>query len=368
MILGRLVLGCVLAASTLPAAAAETSDSLHALINKHAKANGLPESLVHRVVRRESNYNPRAYSRGNWGLMQIRHGTARGMGYTGSAAGLLDANTNLSYAVPYLANAYRVAGGNPDRAVSLYASGFYYHAKRQGMLGSLKKGPLGGDAVAQAQPAQPTFGSWLATAFAPPGQAQQTTVTQQTVVAQQSAVTQQPVAVAQTQPEVAEEPAGSVSRRRGRRERLALAKAAAQQSRTESKAQEAAPAQPATQQLALRQAVSETPEAAPAAKHPARRDRTAALSKTAALGSAAEPQAQKQAQAETPAQPPQRPAALNRAAPADEAGADAAPTAKRLTKRDRAPALAKLGKSEARVKDQPTKNALALPPELATRR
>src|SRR5215211_3808493 len=108
MILGRLVLGCVLAASTLPAAAAETSDSLHALINKHAKANGVPESLVHRVVRRESNYNPRAYSRGNWGLMQIRHGTARGMGYTGSAAGLLDANTNLSYAVPYLANAYRV--------------------------------------------------------------------------------------------------------------------------------------------------------------------------------------------------------------------------------------------------------------------
>jgi len=359
MILGRLVLGCVLAAATLPAAAAETSDSLHALIAKHAKANGVPESLVHRVVRRESNYNPRAYSRGNWGLMQIQHGTARGMGYTGSAAGLLDANTNLSYAVPYLANAYRVAGGNPDRAVSLYASGFYYHAKRRGMLGSLKKGPIGGDAVAvaQAQPAQPTFGSWLATAFAPPGQAQQT------VVAQQTAVTQQPVAMAQTQAEAAEEPAGSVSRRRGRRERLALAKAAALQSRTESKAQEAAPAQPAAQQLALRQAVSEAPEAAPAAKRTARRDRTAALSKTAALGSAAEPQAQTQAQAETPAQPPQRPAALKQAV-SEAPESDAAPAAKR----DRTPAVAKIARAEARPREQLARNGLALPPELATRR
>jgi Transglycosylase SLT domain len=363
MILGRLVLGCVLVASTLPAAAAETSDSLHALINKHAKANGVPESLVHRVVRRESNYNPRAYSRGNWGLMQIRHGTARGMGYTGSAAGLLDANTNLSYAVPYLANAYRVAGGNPDRAVSLYASGFYYHAKRQGMLGSLKKGPIGGDAVAvaQAQPAQPTFGSWLATAFAPPGQAKQT------VVAQQTAVTQQPVAMAQTQAEAAEEPAGSVSRRRGRQERLALAKAAALQSRTESKAQEAAPVQPAAQQLALRQAVSEAPEAAPAAKRTARRDRTAALSKTAALGSAAEPQAQTQAQAETPAQPPHRPAALKQAV-SEAPESDAAPAAKRLTKRDRTPAVAKIARAEARPREQLARNGLALPPELATRR
>jgi hypothetical protein len=43
------------------------------------------------------------------------------------------------YAVAYLANAYRVAGGNADRAVSLYSSGYYYVAKRQGMLGQLRK-------------------------------------------------------------------------------------------------------------------------------------------------------------------------------------------------------------------------------------
>src|SRR3954462_519737 len=92
--------------------------------------------------------------------------------YTGSAAGLLNADTNLSYAVPYLANAYRVAGGNENRTVSLYASGFYYHAKRKGMLGSLTKGPSGGEPEPEAQaaqvPAQPGLGSWLAVAFSRP--------------------------------------------------------------------------------------------------------------------------------------------------------------------------------------------------------
>src|SRR5262245_31826858 len=102
------------------------------LVTAHAQANGIPESLVHRVVMRESRYNPRAVSRGNYGIMQIRLGTARAMGYTGSAAGLLDPNTNMTYAVRYLAGAYRAAGGNHSRAVALYASGYYYQAKRQG--------------------------------------------------------------------------------------------------------------------------------------------------------------------------------------------------------------------------------------------
>ena len=102
------------------------------LVASHAQANGLPVSLVHRVIMRESRYNPRAISKGNYGIMQIRLGTARAMGYTGSAAGLLDPNTNMTYAVRYLAGAYRAAGGNHGRAVSLYARGYYNQAKRQG--------------------------------------------------------------------------------------------------------------------------------------------------------------------------------------------------------------------------------------------
>ena len=94
------------------------------MVAQQAAANGVPVSLVHRVIMRESRYNPRAVSKGNYGIMQIRLGTARAMGYSGSAAGLLDPNTNMTYAVKYLAGAYRAAGGNESRAVALYASGY----------------------------------------------------------------------------------------------------------------------------------------------------------------------------------------------------------------------------------------------------
>jgi len=102
------------------------------MVAAQASANGVPASLIHRVIMRESRYNPRAVSRGNYGLMQIRLGTARAMGYGGSAAGLLDAATNMTYAVRYLAGAYRAAGGNENRAVALYARGYYVEAKAQG--------------------------------------------------------------------------------------------------------------------------------------------------------------------------------------------------------------------------------------------
>ena len=98
------------------------------LVAKHAAAHGVPESLVRRVIHNESKGNPRVVSAGNYGLMQIRLGTARAMGYTGSAAGLLDASTNMTYAVRYLAGAYRAAGGNEARAVALYARGYYARA------------------------------------------------------------------------------------------------------------------------------------------------------------------------------------------------------------------------------------------------
>ena len=131
------VLGGALALASVPATAQEGRAALDAAIARHAAAYGLPPTLVHRVVMRESRYNARAVGRGGaLGLMQIKHATARGMGYTGSASGLLDAETNLTYAVKYLAGAYKTAGGNPDRAVSYYASGYYYAAKRQGLTGT----------------------------------------------------------------------------------------------------------------------------------------------------------------------------------------------------------------------------------------
>lgn len=118
-----------------PQALAQQRAQYDALVAAHARANDVPEALVHRVIVRESRYRPDLVGRGGTiGLMQIKLATARGLGYTGTASGLLDADTNMTYAVKYLANAYKVAGGNSDRAVSLYAGGYYYAAKAKGML------------------------------------------------------------------------------------------------------------------------------------------------------------------------------------------------------------------------------------------
>jgi len=115
----------------------------NALVATHAQANGVPEVLVHRVIVRESRYQPALVGRGGTiGLMQIKLATARGLGYTGDAAGLRDPNTNLTYAVKYLAGAYRAANGDHRRAVAYYASGYYYAAKRQRLARIVPSGPV----------------------------------------------------------------------------------------------------------------------------------------------------------------------------------------------------------------------------------
>jgi soluble lytic murein transglycosylase-like protein len=120
-----LAVGVVLLAQpALAGGVSEPRSQFEAMVEQHANANGVPASLVHRVIMRESRYNPRVVSAGNYGLMQIRLGTARAMGYRGSAEGLLDADTNMTYAVRYLAGAYRAAHGNENLAVALYARGY----------------------------------------------------------------------------------------------------------------------------------------------------------------------------------------------------------------------------------------------------
>ncbi len=114
--------------------AGATSGNLDQLIAKYAAVYEVPVDLVRRVVRRESNFDPGAYSKGHWGLMQIKHSTARGMGYDGPADGLLDAETNLKFAVKYLRGALLVADGDHERADKFYQRGYYYDAKRKGLL------------------------------------------------------------------------------------------------------------------------------------------------------------------------------------------------------------------------------------------
>lgn len=110
------------------------SDDVAVLMAYYANVYALPLSLVRRVAARESNFNPNARNGPYWGLMQILVATARTMGYRGASEGLLDPDTNLKYAVKYLAGAYLVAGRNEARADKLYQRGYYYDAKRMGLL------------------------------------------------------------------------------------------------------------------------------------------------------------------------------------------------------------------------------------------
>lgn len=107
---------------------------LRRLINKYAAVHDIPVTLLHRVIVRESTHNPAARNGPYYGLMQIHPQTARGMGYRGSPEGLLDAETNLIYAGRYLRGAWLVSDGDEATAVSWYARGYYYEAKRRGLL------------------------------------------------------------------------------------------------------------------------------------------------------------------------------------------------------------------------------------------
>lgn len=121
------------ARDAIPMHANETAE-LRQLINKYADHYGVPRSLVHRVIIRESRHRPGARNGPYYGLMQILPATARGMGYKGPANGLLDAETNLKYAVKYLRGAWLCADGDEQKAVMWYAKGYYYEAKRRGIL------------------------------------------------------------------------------------------------------------------------------------------------------------------------------------------------------------------------------------------
>ena len=122
-----------IAAPQVPLHPNETPE-LRALINKYAAIYDIPVSLLHRVIIRESTHNPAARNGPYYGLMQILPATARGMGFQGQPGDLLDAETNLKYAGKYLRGAWLLSDGDEATAVKWYARGYYYEAKRRGML------------------------------------------------------------------------------------------------------------------------------------------------------------------------------------------------------------------------------------------
>ena len=103
-------------------------------IEHYANHYDVPTSLVQRIILRESDHNAQARNGRYYGLMQIDPRTAHTMGYRGHDDGLLNADTNLKYAVKYLKGAWLVSNGDQDEAVGWYARGYYYEAKKMGLL------------------------------------------------------------------------------------------------------------------------------------------------------------------------------------------------------------------------------------------
>lgn len=108
--------------------------ALRASINRWADHYKVPRTLVHRLAIRESTHNPAARNGPYYGLLQILPQTARGMGFRGEPNDLLNADTNLKYAVKYLRGAWLLSDGDQSTAISWYARGYYYEAKKRGML------------------------------------------------------------------------------------------------------------------------------------------------------------------------------------------------------------------------------------------
>ncbi|MFV0281234.1 MAG: lytic transglycosylase domain-containing protein [Rhodoblastus sp.] len=104
---------------------ARARGSVRDIIARHASANGVPFKLADAVVRIESRYNPRVSNGGALGLMQIKPATARGVGFSGAASSLYNAETNVTFGMRYLAQAYRKSGGDICGTIMRYQSGHY---------------------------------------------------------------------------------------------------------------------------------------------------------------------------------------------------------------------------------------------------
>jgi soluble lytic murein transglycosylase-like protein len=107
-----LTVGC----QTVP----KTAESpLHEMVRAAAISHDIQPSIALGLVDVESNFKPNASSEGNYGLMQIRYGTAKAMGFRGNLKDLLKPENNLEYGMRYLQYCY-AKHGNYTLALGCY--------------------------------------------------------------------------------------------------------------------------------------------------------------------------------------------------------------------------------------------------------
>lgn len=114
---GRLVRTMSVAATVAPVMA---TTELIALIDSIAAENGVEDSLVHSLIRAESNYNPHALSpKGAMGMMQLIPATAKRFGVNNP----FDIRENVQGGVKYLKFLLDYYQDNYPKAIAAYNAG-----------------------------------------------------------------------------------------------------------------------------------------------------------------------------------------------------------------------------------------------------
>lgn len=128
------------------------AEAAHAqLVQDTANRYGIPGAMLAAIVWQESRWNHNAKNLtggdgergGSYGLAQMSLLTARGLGYTGTPAGLLDPRTNLDLAAKHLRGLLRAAALNGygfDSVVSAYNAGNSGHRPGDGKRETINRG------------------------------------------------------------------------------------------------------------------------------------------------------------------------------------------------------------------------------------
>lgn len=105
-------------------ATSATTDRVVGLIKDLAPQYGVPTWFALRIAKVESGYNPNTRgAAGEYGVYQMKCATAKGIGFSGNCAELLNASTNVRVGLKHLSMAMKLSGGNLKMAASKHNGG-----------------------------------------------------------------------------------------------------------------------------------------------------------------------------------------------------------------------------------------------------
>jgi soluble lytic murein transglycosylase-like protein len=109
-------------AFAVPASASQ--GNVVALIKSMAPGHGVPTWFALRIAHVESNYNSHLRgAAGEYGVYQLKCATAKGIGFRGNCAALLDPRTNVQWGLKHLSMAIGKSNGNLRLAASKHNGG-----------------------------------------------------------------------------------------------------------------------------------------------------------------------------------------------------------------------------------------------------